>query len=167
MFPAIQDWSDALLASAAAAMVVFLSALPRVLAAGIVFLAGWYLGSLLARLVARLLARVDFADLPATQRLGLSQDPAHLLALAAKWLVRFLALFVAFDTLGLAAVTDLLRRMLLWLPHLAVGIAVLVAGAYLANAAAALVRGAARSAGLGNADFVAAVARVAIWAFAR
>jgi hypothetical protein len=166
MFPAIRDWSEALLTSAAGGMALFFGALPRVLAASIILAVGWYLGSLVARIIARLLARVDFADLPAPQRLGMLQDPAHLLALAAKWLVRLVALFVAFEVLGLPAVTDLLRQMLLWLPHLAVAIAVLVAGAYLANAASALVRGAARSAGLRNPELVSAVARVAVWAFA-
>jgi hypothetical protein len=166
MFPAIRDWSEALLTSAAGGMALFFGALPRVLAASVILAVGWYLGSLLARIVARLLARVGFADLPASQRLGMLQDPAQLLALATKWLVRLLALFVAFDALGLAAVTDLLRRILFWLPHLAVGMAVLVAGAYLANAASALVRGAARSAGLRNAELVAMVARTAVWAFA-
>jgi hypothetical protein len=109
-------------------------------------------------MVARLVSRVDFAWLPATQ-------PAHF-ALAAKWLVRLLALFVAFDALGFPTVTELLRPMLLWLPHLAAGIAVLLVGAYLANAAAALAAGAARSAGLRNPALVSVVARVAVWAFA-
>ena len=166
MLPAVRDWSEALLTSAAGGMALFFAALPRVLAALIILAVGWYLGSLLAKIIARALARAHFADLPAWQRLGLRQDPAQLLALAAKWLVRLLALFVAFDALGLPAVTDLLRQMLLWLPHLAVGIAVLVGGAYLADVASALVRGAARSAGLRNPDLVSVVARAAVWAFA-
>lgn len=147
-------------------MALFFSALPRLLAAGIILAAGWYLGSLLARIVARLLSRLHFAQLPRTGLQGLVQDPAHVLALAAKWLVRLLALFVAFDTLGLAAVTEVLHRILLWLPHLAVGVAVLVVGGYVASAAAALAAGAARSAGLRNPELLSVVVHVAVWGFA-
>ena len=141
-------------------MALAFSALPRVLAAAIIIAAGWYLGSLLARILARLLSRVHFAQLPAVH------DPAHVLALGGKWLVRFLALFVAFDTLGLPAVTDVLRRMLVWLPNAAVAIAVFIGGGYLANSAGALAGGAARSAGLRNSGLLSAIVRVAVWAFA-
>jgi hypothetical protein len=166
MFPAIRDWSDALLTSAAGGMALMLSALPRVLAAAIILAAGWYLAHLLARIVAMPLSRVRFAELPATQRLGVLQDPAHLLTLATKWVVRLLALVVAFDALGLSAVTEVIRAILLWLPHLAVGIAVLLFGAYLARAAAAAGARAARSASLRNPELVSVVARVTIWALA-
>jgi Conserved TM helix len=157
MFPAVRDSSEALFTSVAGGMALSFSALPRVLAAVTIFAAGWYLASLLARIVSRLLSRAHFAELPAT--------PYHL-ALATKWLVRLLALFVAFDALGVPAVTDLLRQMLLWLPHLAVGVVVLLAASYLANAAARLAAGAARSAGLRNSGLVSVIVRVAVWAFA-
>lgn len=166
MFPAVRDLSEAFLTSAAGGMALFFSALPRLLAALIILAAGWYLGSLLARIVARLLSRAHFAELPAMYGLGLLQDPARLLALAAKWLVRLLAIFAAFDALGLSTVAEVLRGMLLWLPHLAVGLAVLIVGGYLANAAAALAAGAARSAGLRNSELVSVIVRFAVWAFA-
>lgn len=162
MFPAVRDSSEAFLTSAAGAMALLFGALPRLLAAMIILAAGWYLGSVLARIVVRLLSRFRFAE---AQPLGFD-EPAKVVALAAKWLVRFLALFVAFDAIGLSSVTHVLGQMLLWLPHLAVGVAVLVAGGYLANAAAALAARAARSAGLGNYQLVSVIVRVAVWAFA-
>jgi len=147
-------------------MAVFFGTLPRLLAAAIILAAGWYLGSLLAGIVARLLSRVHFAEIPAMRRSGPPRHPAPILALATKWVVRLLVLFVALDTLGLPAVTEVLRSVLLWLPHLAVAAAVIGVGGYLANAAAALAGGAARSAGLRNPELVSIVAQVAVWAFA-
>ena len=152
MFPAVRDASEAFLTSAAGAMAVFLGALPRIAAAALILAAGWYLGGLLARLIGTLVPRAALEDWP--------------LAAAGKWLVRLVALFIAFDALGLTAASQLLREMLLWLPHLAVGLAVLAAGAYLANGAAAFAGRATRDAGLRNPQVTATVARCAVWALA-
>ena len=73
---------------------------------------------------------------------------------------------VAFDALGLPAVSDVLRQLLLWLPNLVVAVVVLVVGGLLANAAAGLVRGATASAGFGHPDLIANMARAAVWVFA-
>jgi len=59
-----------------------------------------------------------------------------------------------------------LRQLLLWLPNLVVAIAVLIFGGLAANWLAGLVRGATAKADLGNPDLLAAIARVAVWAFA-
>jgi hypothetical protein len=59
-----------------------------------------------------------------------------------------------------------LRQLLLWLPNLAVAIAVLILGGLAANWLAGLVRGATAKGDLGNPDLLASIARVAVWAFA-
>src|SRR5205085_10874157 len=134
---------------------------------------GWFIANLIARLAARLLRAIKFNDL--SQRSGFSQfvrnigvqtDPAGFLGLVAKWFMRLIVLVVAFDALGLPAVSDVLRQLLLWLPNLAVGIVVLVIGGLLANAAAGIVRGATSSAGLRHPEIIANAARAAVWIFA-
>ena len=97
---------------------------------------------------------------------GVTSDAAEFVADIAKWFVRLIALVVAFDALGLPAVSDVLRQLLLWLPNLAVAIVVLILGGLAANALAGLVRGATTEADLGNPDLLANIARVAVWAFA-
>ena len=47
----------------------------------------------------------------------------------AKWFIRLIVMVVAFDALGLPAVSDVLRQRLLWLPNLAVGLAFGLGGA--------------------------------------
>src|ERR687888_77635 len=74
-----------------------------------------------------------------------------------------IALVVAFDALGLPAVSDVLRRLLLWLPNLAVALVILVIGGLVAGALGRLVRGATAEGGFTNPDALAAVARVAVW----
>jgi hypothetical protein len=173
MFPAVQDWSEAILTSLAGAMVVFFTAIPKVLAFAVIVVVGWLVAGLIARLAAGLLRRVRFNELAArsgfagfVDNIGVDTDSAGFLAALAKWFIRLIVLVVAFDALGLPAVSDVLRQLLLWLPNLAVGLVVLVIGGLLANAAAGLVRGATTSAGFRHPELMANVARGAIWVFA-
>ena len=84
----------------------------------------------------------------------------------AKWFIRLIALVVAFDALGLLAVLDVLRQLLLWLPNLVVAMVVLVVAGLLATALGKIVRGASAQAGFTNPDTLATVAKVAVWGFA-
>jgi hypothetical protein len=173
MFPAVRDWSEAMLTSLAGAMAMFFAAIPKVLAFAIILIVGWFVASLIARAIAGVLRGVHFNDLATrsgfagfVRNIGVRTDPAGFLALVAKWFVRLIALVVAFDALGLPAVSDVLRNLLMWLPNLAVGLVVLVIGGLLANAAAGVVRGATASAGFRHPDLIANVARASVWGFA-
>jgi hypothetical protein len=173
MFPAIQDWSQAMMTSLAGAMAMFFAALPKVLGFAVILIVGWFIASLIAKGAASVLRAVNFNELAQrsgfgafVRNIGVQTDPAGFLALIAKWFIRLIVLVVAFDALGLPAVSDVLRQLLLWLPNLAVALVVLVIGGLLANAAAGLVRGATASAGFRHSDLIANVARAAVWVFA-
>ena len=97
---------------------------------------------------------------------GIRTDASGAIATVAKWFVRLIVLVVAFDALGLPAVSQVLQSLLLWLANLVVAIVALVIGGLAANALASLVRGAAAESGFTNADLLATIARVAVWAFA-
>ena len=98
--------------------------------------------------------------------MGVREDASAVLAGIVKWFVRLITLVVAFDLLGLPAVSGVLQQLLLWLPNLVVGLVVLVIGGLAAKALSQLVRGASAEAGLSNPDVLATVTKVAIWAFA-
>jgi hypothetical protein len=89
-----------------------------------------------------------------------------MIGLVVKWFVRLIALVVAFDALGLPAVSEVLRQLLLWLPNVVVAMVVLVIGGLAARALSNLVRGAASEAGLSNTDFLAKTSAIIVWAFA-
>src|SRR5436190_1095044 len=72
---------------------------------------------------------------------------------------------VAFDALGLPAVSQVIEQLLLWLPNLVVALVVLVIAGLAANALSSLVRGASAEAGLTNPDLLATIARMTVWAF--
>ncbi len=79
--------------------------------------------------------------------------------------MRLIVLVVAFDALGLPAVSEVLQQFLLWIPNLVVAVVVLVIAGLAANALSNLVRGATAQAGFDNPDTLATIARVAVWAF--
>jgi hypothetical protein len=170
----VQDWSEAFLSSLTAAMAVFFAAIPKVLGFAVILAVGWFIASLIARGVGALLRAVkfnEFADRSGfagfIQKTGAKDtDSAGFLALLSKWFIRLIVLVVAFDALGLPAVSEVLRELLLWLPNLAVGMVVLVIGGLLANAAAGLVKGATASAGFQNPQLMSNVARTVVWVFA-
>jgi hypothetical protein len=97
--------------------------------------------------------------------MGVRDDSAGVIAVIVKWFVRLITLVVAFDMLGLPAVSSVLQQLLLWLPNLVVALVVLVIGGLAANALSRLVRGASAQAGLSNPDLLATVTRVAVWGF--
>ncbi len=147
MTTGIRGWGDALMTSLAAAMAMFLAAIPRIIGFLVIIIVGWFIATLIAKAVAALLRTVRFNDL--AQRsgfagfvsdMGVKTDASGFLALLAKWFVRLIVLVAAFDALGLPAVSDVMRRLLLWLPNLVVGLVVLVIGGLAAGALAKLVR---------------------------
>jgi hypothetical protein len=169
----IRDWGDATLASLAAAMSLFFAAIPKILGFIVVIVIGWVISALVAKLIASVLRTIQFNALAQrsgfdgfVQNMGARTDSAGFLALVSKWFIRLIALVVAFDALGLPAVSEVLRQLLLWIPNLVVGIVVLVIGGLVANALANVVKGATAQAGLGNPDLLGKVAKVAVWAFA-
>lgn len=169
----ITDWGTAIMTSVSAALAMFLGAIPRVLAFAVILIIGWMVASALAGVAAAILRSVKFNDLAQrsglagfVRNMGVQTDSAGFLATIVKWFVRLIVLVVAFDALGLPAVSAVLQQLLLWLPNLIVALVVLVIAGLAANALHGLVRGATSQAGFGNPDLLANIARVAVWAFA-
>src|SRR6185436_8705799 len=165
-------WGAALTTSLATALSLFLGAIPRVIGFLVILVIGWIIAGLLASGVAALLRAVKFNVLAQRSgfqgfihNMGLRTDPSGLLADIVKWFVRLIVLVVAFDALGLPAVSAVLQQFLLWIPNLVVGVVVLVIAGLAANALGDLVRGSTASAGFSNPDLLATIARVAVWGF--
>jgi hypothetical protein len=168
----VRDTGDALRASLTGALNTFFSAIPRIIGFAVVLIIGWIIASLLARGVEALLHAVKFNDLARrsgfadfVQQTGVKDDSSGVIAGIVKWFVRLITLVVAFDTLGLPAVSNVLQQLLLWLPNLVVALVVLVIGGLAARALSQLVRGASAEAGFTNPDMLATVTRVAVWGF--
>ena len=155
------------------ALSMVLSAIPRILGFIIIVAIGWFVSSLLARAVIGLLRAIRFDELMQrsglaefTNKMGTGLDSAGIIAGLVKWLTRIVVLLVAFDVLGLPAVSDVMRQLLLWLPNLVVAIFVLFIGGIAARALGNIIRGATAEAGFANPETLANVVRTTVWAFA-
>jgi hypothetical protein len=169
----ISTWGSAIQTSLSNALTLLLAAIPAIVGAVIILGIGWFIASLVAQGVAAILRRVRFNDLAHRSGLagfvnstGVNADAIGFVALSAKWFIRLIALVVAFDALGLPAVSDTLRQFVLWLPSLVVALVVLVIGGLAANALHGMVRASTARTDLGNPDVLASIARVAVWTFA-
>ncbi|WP_332879260.1 mechanosensitive ion channel family protein [Massilia sp. S19_KUP03_FR1] len=169
----ITNWSEALLASLAGAVSLFFAAVPRLIGFAIILIVGWVIASLIEKALVTVLHAARFnvlADRAGVadflQKSNVKGDAAGTLGVIARWFVRLIALVVAFDALGLVAVSDILRQLLMWLPNLVVALVVLGIGGLAANAMAKLVQGAAAGGGVDRPNLLAKVARYAVWAFA-
>jgi hypothetical protein len=168
----ITDWGAAIMTSLTAALTMFLAAIPRVIGFLVILVIGWLIAGVLAAAVAALLRAVRFNDLAQrsglagfVHNMGVRKDTAGVLADIVKWFVRLIVLVVAFDALGLPAVSSVLQQFLLWIPNLVVAMIILVIAGLAANALGDLVRGATAQAGFDNPDLFATITRVAVWGF--
>src|ERR1700682_5756445 len=146
--PARLSFMDTLWASFRDAFSMILSAIPRILGFIIIVAIGWFVSSLLARGVTGLLRAIRFDELMQKSgladfinKMGTGIDSVGIVAGIVKWIVRVVVLLVAFDALGLPAVSDVMRKLLLWLPNLVVAIFVLFIGGIAARALGDIVRG--------------------------
>lgn len=167
------SFTETLMASFRDAFSMILGAIPRILGFIFVVAIGWFVSTILARAVTGLLRAIRFDELARKSgladflaKMGTGTDSAGVVAGLVKWLVRIVVLLVAFDVLGLPAVSDVMRQLLLWLPNLVVAIFVLFIGGIAARALGNIVRGATAESGFSNPETLANVVRTAVWAFA-
>lgn len=166
------QWAPALITSAAEALSLFFGAIPRIIGFLVILVIGWFISGALAAGVTALLRAVHFNLLAQRSgfhgfllKMGLRTDSASVLANVVKWFVRLIVLVVAFDALGLPAVSAVLQQFLLWIPNLVVGLVILILAGLAANALGTLVQGATAQAGFDNPDLLETITRVAVWAF--
>jgi len=114
--------------------------LPRLAIALLVLIVGYFIARAVKYAIVRGLRAVNFNVL--TERAGidgflraggLRSDGTEILALLFYWVVILLALVIGFNSLGLDYITDLLSRVLLFVPKVMVALLILAFGAYFAG----------------------------------
>ena len=169
----IADWGTAIFSSLAAALALFFAFIPKLVGFLVILLIGWLVATAIAKALTLVLRKVGFDRI--SDRIGLTRlerqmniqmDAAGLLGKIVYWFVFLIFLVPAVNALGLTTVSDLIGRIVGYLPNVFVAILVLFLGTLAATFVADLVRGAASSARIGSAGVFAAIARYAILGFA-
>ncbi len=146
--------------------------LPNLLAALLILVGGWIVAKFIQLLVFRFLLAVRFdaagerAGIDAMlARADIRQSPPELVAILVYWLATLLVVITAINILGLTQVAELLNRILLYLPKVIAAVVVLILGLFLANFLAGVIKTAAASAGLAEAEVLATIARYSLIVF--
>jgi hypothetical protein len=146
--------------------------LPRIAIALLILVAGWFIAKGVRFAVVRALRAVNFHVL--TERAGVDtflqqggakSDTVDIFGLLFFWLVLLGALMVAFNILGLAYVTDLLTRVVLFVPHLMVALLIIAFGAYFARFIGRTVASVSRGMGGQDAELLGRLAQYAVLIF--
>ena len=146
--------------------------LPRLVVALGVLVVGWLLAKALRLVVVKALRALNFHVL--TERAGIDgflqqggtkKDTTDLFGWIAYALVILLSLIIAFNSLGLTQVTDLLGHVLLFAPKLLVALLVLIFGSYFARFVGGAVRSYCKSAGVGDGELLGRLTRYGLMTF--
>jgi Conserved TM helix len=164
--PTIHNFTEAVLV----AVTGFFLLLPAILGAIILLVVGWFLSSLVARVVATLLRRIGFETM--AQRTGVTgfitmtgardASASTIIAELVKWLIRLIFIEMAAEVLHISAVTTLINSIVLFIPSLIVALVVVMVGFLIASFVGNIVRGGAAEMGLRNPNLLAGAARAAI-----
>lgn len=146
--------------------------LPLLAIAIAIVLVGWLLAKACRLGVVKALRALNFHVL--TERAGIDgflqqggsrKDTTELFGMLAYALIILAALIIAFNGLGLGQVSDLLSRVMLFVPRLLVALLILIFGSYFARFAGNAVQGYCRGAGIGDAELIGTVMQYATMAF--
>ncbi len=170
----LQTWGDVLVRSFQDLGMGVISFLPNVVIAIVIFLAGWVVGALLGKVVARVVdaLRIDDALRSAgieevLHRAGFKLDSGMFVGALVKWFVIISFLVASFDVLGLSQVNIFLQQVvLLYLPQVIVAVLMLLVAGVVAEASQNVIAGAARAAGVSSANFLGSITKWSIWIFA-
>jgi flagellar biosynthesis protein FliQ len=146
--------------------------LPRILLAVVIVVVGWMVAKMVRFAIVKGLRAVNFHVL--TERAGMDgflkdggirADTTEILGLLFYWLVILASLVIGFNMLGLEYITELLGRVLWFLPKVMVALLILAFGAYFARFIGNAVIAYCRNVHLQDAEVLGRLAQYAILAF--
>jgi hypothetical protein len=146
--------------------------LPRLLLAIVILIVGWLVAKAVRFAIVKALRTINFNVV--TEKAGIDHflkqggadiDTVRVLGSLSYWLVILAALMIASNSLDLAYVTDLIGRIVLFVPKVMVAVVILVFGVYFARFVGAALTTYLRNIGVGEAGLVGRLALYAIVVF--
>ncbi|MCD6245240.1 MAG: hypothetical protein J7J65_08470 [Candidatus Korarchaeota archaeon] len=113
---------------------IIIAWIPKLAAAIVVLVIGWAAGRAFGKAVAYVLDKIGVDDILRSTSVGKSiEERTHvklttIFDVIARWFVYLIAISTASDILGVAALTQIIRNILAYLPYLAAGIAIIIVG---------------------------------------
>jgi len=170
----VNVWTDAVVNSLSDLWIQFISFIPNLVAALVIFFVGWAVAIAIGRLIEKILVilRINAAFESvkglkrAVEQAGLKLNIAKLIGEIFKWFLMIVTLLAATDILGLQEVSQFLTSVLLYVPNVVVAALILVIAVILANFVYRTVLASVEAAGFTSGGAVAAISKWAIIVFA-
>lgn len=169
----VQTWAEVVTSSLQTLWSGFINFLPNLLGAVIVFIIGWLIAVVLGKLAAQIIRALRIDQIlekmgfkKSLEKANLKLNSGKFIGELVKWFFIIVFLMAATDILNLPQVTEFLKRILFYIPHLIVAVLILLAAVLIANFLQKLVKASVEAAGLKSANFLSAITKWAILIFA-
>lgn len=168
----LRNMGDATWYSFTNSLNTFMTFVPRLIGAIIVLVIGWFIAGFLARLIARGLNAIGLER--AVERSGIGRfieqastrwTMSEIIATLIKWSIFLFFIQAAASLFGMPQITGIINSVILFIPKLIVGLAIIVIGSLLAKFLAGLVRGSLSEMGVGSPGLFAKLTQYAVIGF--
>jgi hypothetical protein len=146
--------------------------LPTLLGAALVLVLGWFVAKMVARLVEKGLHSIGFENAANrsgigrfVRRSGSSRSTSQIVAQLAKWFIFLIFVQGAANLLAMPQLTNIINSIMLFIPNLLVGVAILVVASLVADFISGVVRASLSEAGMEHSELLARIAGYAVIAF--
>ena len=170
----IQTWGGVFSESLLNLWSGFISFVPSLLGAIILFIIGWVVGSVIGKAITQVIDALKVNKLfesaganDLMNRAGMKLNVGGFIGGLVKWFVVVVFLMASLEIMGLTQVNDFLREaVLFYLPKVIIASLVLVIATVIAETMQKLVQASAQAANVRGAKMVGSITRYAIWTFA-
>lgn len=152
----------------------FMSFVPSLLGAVLLFIIGWVVASVVGKAVAQLISALKVDKLfesagvhEVMNRAGVTLSVGGFIGWIVKWFIIVVFLMASLEIMGLTQVNDFLREsVLFYLPKVIIATLVLVIATVISDTVKKIVTASAKAANVRSANLLGTITRYAIWIFA-
>lgn len=167
-----RDTSEAIYYSLTSALMHFINFLPALIGAAIVLIVGWFVSGLLARLIERAMKAIGLEN--AVERSGIGDfvrrsgtrlTTSGVIASLVKYFIFLIFVQAAANVLGIPQLTEIINRIILYIPSVIVAMAIIVVGSLIARFLSGLVRSSVSELGVGSPNLLATLTQYIVIGF--
>ncbi|MDO8655491.1 MAG: hypothetical protein Q7R48_03750 [bacterium] len=169
----IQDWSILIIQALQSLWMGFLSFVPSLIGAIIVFVIGWIVSVAAGKLVTEILKRIKFNQIfekgnwdEALAKADIKVDTSGFLGAIVKWVLVIVFLTVAVEILGFSEFAGFLKNVLNYLPNVVVASLIFVVTVIVTDITEKIIRVSVEKIKVGYGRTVSAIIKWSIWVFA-
>jgi small-conductance mechanosensitive channel len=170
----INTWGEVFSTSLQALWLGFISFVPNLIIAIIVFIIGWVIASVVDKALRQVIGALKVDRLfqsagveNAMNRAGIKLSVGGFIGSIVKWFIVVVFLMTSLEVIGLTQVNDFLREVVLqYLPQVIIAAFVLILASVISDAMKKIIVGSAKAAGIHSANMLGSIAYYAIWIFA-